>query len=193
MNQVQFRQMKDGTASEYRMLAELEQTYAAALPNRLLNALQLLGDSLQGYQVSRLQHSLQAATRAERDGADEEMIAAALLHDIGDDLAPHNHAALAAEILRPYVRPKITWIVAQHGVFQAYYYAHHTGGDRHARNALREHKWFNACASFCEKWDQASFDPDYDTLPLGYFAPLLDRIFKQPKEGQGSALDPLGP
>jgi predicted HD phosphohydrolase len=181
MNQVQFRQMKHGTAEEYRMLAELEQTYAAALPTRLLHAMELLGDSLQGYQVSRLQHSLQAATRAERDGADEEMIAAALLHDIGDDLAPHNHAALAAEILRPYVRPEVTWIVAQHGAFQAYYYAHHTGGDRNAREALRGHPWFNACAAFCERWDQASFDPDYAALPMDHFAPLLEQIFRRPK------------
>jgi predicted HD phosphohydrolase len=181
MKQVQFRQMKDGTAAEYRMLAELEQTYASALPRRLLQGMELLGDSLQGYRVSRLQHSLQAATRAERDGADEEMIAAALLHDIGDDLAPYNHAALAAEILRPYVRPEVTWIVAQHGVFQAYYYAHHTGGDRDAREALRGHQWFNACAAFCERWDQASFDPDYDAFPISYFEPLLQQIFKRPK------------
>jgi predicted HD phosphohydrolase len=87
--------------------------------------------------------------------------------------------------LRPYVRPEVTWIVAQHGVFQAYYYAHHTGGDRHARDALRGHQWFNACASFCERWDQASFDPDYDTLPLAHFESLLDEIFQQPKKGQG--------
>jgi predicted HD phosphohydrolase len=181
MNQVQFHQMKDGTAEEYRMLAELEQTYASALPRRLLTALELLADSLQGYQVTRLQHSLQAATRAERDGADEEMIAAALLHDIGDDLAPYNHAAVAAEILRPYVRPEVTWIVEQHGVFQAYYYAHHTGGDRHARDSLRGHPWFNACAAFCEKWDQSSFDPDYNTQPLEHFEPLLSQVFRKPK------------
>ncbi len=184
MKQVQFRQMRHGTANEYRMLGDLEQTYAAALPQRLMQAMELLGDSLQGYQVSRLQHSLQAATRAERDGADEELIAAALLHDIGDDLAPHNHAAFAAEILRPYVRPEVTWIVAQHGLFQAYYYAHHTGGDRHAREALRGHEWFDACASFCEKWDQSSFDPDYDTLPLSHFAPLVYQLFQTPKKRQ---------
>jgi predicted HD phosphohydrolase len=181
MKPVEFRQMKDGTAEEYRMLAELEQDYATGLPRRLLNALGLLGDSLPGYQVSRLQHSLQAATRAERDGADEEMIAAALLHDIGDDLAPYNHAAMAAEIVRPYVREEVAWIVAQHGLFQAYYYAHHTGGDRDAREALRGHPWFGACAAFCERWDQASFDPDYNAWPIGHFEPLLDQVFRRPK------------
>ena len=163
------------------MLQTLEDSYEADLPQRLIAALQRLDFSLQGYLVTRLQHSLQAATRAERDGADEELIAAALLHDVGDDLAPRNHAALAAEIIRPYVRPEVTWIVAQHGIFQAFYYAHHYGQDRNAREALRGHQWFNACAEFCENWDQSSFDPDYDALPLSHFQPLLTDIFAKPK------------
>ena len=177
MNSVSFRQMKHGTAEDYHFLAGLEREYAAGLPQRLLAALERLGHSLEGYKISRLQHSLQCATRAERDGADEELIAAALLHDIGDDLAPWNHAAVAAEILRPYVRPEIAWIVEKHGIFQAYYYAHHYGQNRDAREALRDHPWFDACATFCENWDQSSFDPDYDTQPLTHFAPLLQTIF----------------
>jgi predicted HD phosphohydrolase len=181
MNKVSFRQMKHGTAEEYRMLQTLEADYADQLPQRLSRALVRLDDSLEGYLVTRLQHSLQAATRAERDRADEELIAAALLHDIGDDLAPHNHAALAAEIMRPYVRPEVTWIVAQHGVFQAYYYAHHYNADRNARDALRGHEWFNACAMFCENWDQSSFDPDYQSLPLSHFEPLLNHLFRKAK------------
>ncbi len=181
MNTVSFRRMKDGTAAEYRMLDRLERDYAQGLPRRLAQALQLLDGSLEGYQVSRLQHSLQAATRAERDGADAEMIAAALLHDVGDDLAPHNHAAFAAEILRPYVRAEVTWIVAQHGIFQMYYYAHHLGGNRDAREALRGHPHFAACAAFCENWDQASFDPDYPAEPVSHFIPLLEDVFRTPK------------
>ncbi len=177
LERVTFRRMKDGTAEEYRMLEGLEHAYVAALPQRLAAALQRLDGSLEGYLVSRLTHSLQAATRAERDGADEEMIAAALLHDLGDELAPINHAAFAAEIMRPYVRPQVTWIVAQHGIFQQYYYAHHTGGDRHAREALRDHKWFGSCADFCENWDQSSFDPDYPSEDLDHFRPLLEDVF----------------
>jgi predicted HD phosphohydrolase len=189
MKTVAFRHMKDGTAAEYEMLAELEGRYAASLPERLAAALQRLGTSLEGYRVSRLEHSLQCATRAERDGADPEMIAAALLHDVGDDLAPHNHAALAAEILRGYVRPEVTWIVAQHGLFQAYYYAHHYGQDRNARDALRGHRWFGACAAFCENWDQASFDPAFQSERLEHFMPLLRDIFgKPPVFGTGLAL-----
>ena len=182
MEQVDFRRMKDGTAEEYHLLRRLERSFAATLPERLMAALQRLDTGLEGYRVSRLTHSLQTATRAERDGADEEMIAAALLHDIGDDLAPYNHAALAADILRPYVRPQVTWIVEQHGIFQAYYYAHHYGSDRHAREALRGHEWFAACAAFCENWDQASFDPEYDAWPLDHFVPLINDIFGTAKE-----------
>jgi len=182
MQTVTFRRMADGTAEEYRMLDGLERHYAAALPGRLLAALRRLDGSLEGYLVTRLTHSLQTATRAERDGADEEMIAAALLHDVGDDLAPWNHAAFAAEILRPYIRPQITWIVEQHGKFQNYYYAHHTGGNQHAREEFRGHEWFDSCAAFCENWDQSSFDPDYRTEPLEHFEPLLNQIFSKPKK-----------
>jgi predicted HD phosphohydrolase len=177
MDTVTFRRMADGTAEEYRMLDAHERRYAAALPARLVAALRRLDGSLEGYLVTRLTHSLQTATRAERDGADDEMIAAALLHDVGDDLAPWNHAAFAAELLRPFVRPQITWIVAQHGFFQNYYYAHHTGGDQNAREQFRGHKWFESCAAFCENWDQASFDPDYPTETLAHFEPLIADIF----------------
>jgi predicted HD phosphohydrolase len=182
MQHVAFRRMADGTQEEYRMLEIHERRYAAELPARLLAALQKLDGSLEGYLVTRLGHSLQAATRAERDGADEELIAAALLHDIGDDLAPWNHAAFAAEILRPYVRPQVTWIVAQHGIFQNYYYAHHTGGDQHAREKFRDHPWFDSCAAFCESWDQSSFDPDYPSYALEHFVPLLERLFSEKRK-----------
>jgi predicted HD phosphohydrolase len=174
---VSFRQMKDGTREDYLLLEEYERAYTRALPARILAALRRLDQSLEGYPVSRLGHSLQAATRAQADGADEELVLAALVHDLGDELAPCNHAELAAAIVRPYVREEVTWIVEQHGLFQAYYYAHHTGGDRLQRERLRSHRWYEACAAFCERWDQASFDPGYPTLPLESFIPLVERIF----------------
>jgi predicted HD phosphohydrolase len=174
---VSFRAMKDGTREDYLLLDESERRYAAGLAARLLAALAKLDNSLEGYPLTRLGHSLQAATRAERDGADEELVLAALLHDIGDELAPYNHAEVAAGILRPYVRPEVSWIVAQHGLFQNYYYVHHLGGDRNARDQLRGHRWFEACAHFCEAWDQCSFDPDYPSAPLSHFEPLVRRIF----------------
>lgn len=180
MEKVSFRQMKDGTQEEYLFLTEHETAFARGLPDRILQCLRNLEHSLSGYQISRLDHSLQTATRAEADGADEEMIVAALIHDIGDDLAPYNHSQYAASILRPYVRPEVTWIINQHGLFQNYYYAHFLGGDRNERDYLKDHPWYQGCVDFCEKWDQASFDPDYPTKPLEYFEPMVRRIFTRP-------------
>ena len=174
---VSFRQMQYGTREDYLLLDEAERQYAAGLADRVLQALHQLDHSLEGYPVSRLEHSRQAATRAMKDRADEEMIVAALLHDIGDELAPYNHAELAAAVLRPYVRPEVSWIVAQHGLFQNYYYVHHFGGDRNARERWRHHPWYEACVHFCAAWDQCSFDPDYPTEPLATFEPVLRRIF----------------
>ena len=176
---VSFRRMKDGTREDYLLLDQSERDYAAGLPDRVLAALRKLDHSLEGYPVSRLAHSLQVATRALQDQADDELVLASLIHDIGDELAPYNHAEFAAAILRPYVRPEVTWIVEQHGLFQTYYYVHHTGGDRHARERLKGHQWFDACAAFCERWDQASFDPGYATRPLESFEPLVRRIFSR--------------
>ena len=180
---VSFRAMKDGTREDYLLLDEAEKRYAAGLADRVLESLRKLDHSLEGYPVSRLTHSLQTASRALADAADEELVLAALLHDIGDELAPYNHAEIAAGILRPYVRAEVTWIVEQHGLFQTYYYAHHLGGDRNQRERLRAHRWYEACAAFCERWDQASFDPQYPTRPLSDFEPLVRRIFaRQPHD-----------
>jgi predicted HD phosphohydrolase len=174
---VSFRQMKDGTKEDYELLDEAEKRYAVGLADRVLEGLAKLDHSLEGYPVSRLGHSLQAATRALRDQADEEMVVAALLHDMGDELAPYNHAEVAAAILKPYVRAEVTWIVSHHGLFQNYYYVHHFGGDRNARERLRDHPWYEACVHFCAAWDQSSFDPDYHSEPLATFEPMVRRIF----------------
>jgi predicted HD phosphohydrolase len=177
---VSFRRMEDGTREDYELLEGYEREFVALLPDRILASLGKLDTSLAGYAVSRLEHSLQAATRALKDGADDELIVAALIHDIGDELAPYNHAEIAAGIIRPYVRPEVTWIVEQHGLFQTYYYAHHTGGNRNARDSHRDHPWYQACKEFCANWDQCSFDPDYPWEPLSSFEPLLRTIFTRP-------------
>lgn len=180
MQPVQFTQMRDGTAAEYALLHQLEREYIAALPDRVLAGLRALDDGLGGYQVTRLEHSLQAATRAERDGADIDWVVAALVHDIGDGLAPENHSQMAAAILRPYVRDEVTWVVAMHGLFQQHYYGHHLGLDPDAREAYRDHPWFERCERFCERWDQAAFDPSYPTEPLAHFEPLVRAVFGRP-------------
>jgi predicted HD phosphohydrolase len=177
---VSFHRMEDGTRADYALLDRAEREYVRGLPDRLLGALGKLDHSLQGYPVSRLGHSLQTATRALRDGADDELIVAALIHDLGDDLAPYNHSEIAAGIIRPYVRPEVTWIVEQHGLFQTYYYAHHYDRDRDARERFRDHRWYQACKDFCADWDQCSFDPGYSSEPLSTFEPRVREIFSRP-------------
>jgi predicted HD phosphohydrolase len=177
---VSFLRMEDGTREDYALLDRAERNYVRALPDRLLEALRKLDNSLQGYRVSRLGHSLQAATRALKDGADDELIVAALIHDLGDDLAPYNHSEIAAGIIRPYVRPEVTWIVEQHGLFQTYYYAHHYDRDRNGREKFRDHPWYQACEDFCANWDQCSFDPGYPSEPLCTFEPRVREIFGRP-------------
>ena len=140
----------------------------------------LAGDT-GGYAVDRLTHSLQTATRAHRDGRDEEYVVCALVHDIGDTLASLNHAELAAVIVEPFVSELNHWIVKHHGIFQGYYFFHHIGLDRNMRDRYREHPHWQACADFCAAYDQNSFDPGYDTLPLAFFEPMVRRVFAAPK------------
>lgn len=163
---VSFIEMQHGTREDYLLLDGFEREAAAGLADRLIAELAGLEDSLDGYQITRLQHSLQTATRARRSGADVDWVVAALLHDLGDALAPYNHAEYAAAILRPYVREEVSWVIEQHGVFQSYYYSHHLGGDRNGRDAFADHQWYQLCADFCAEWDQSSFDPDgpFDSL-----------------------------
>jgi predicted HD phosphohydrolase len=178
---IDFINMADGTRDEYELLERHYRRFADGLPERLMAHLQLLSGDLLGYKIDRFQHSLQTATRAQRDGAEEEMVVAALLHDIGDTISPENHSELGASVLQPYVSAKTHWIIKHHGVFQGYYYFHHLGADRNARDRFRSHPLFESCAEFCARWDQNSFDPDYDTLPLAAFEPPLRRIFaRQP-------------
>lgn len=178
MDTVAFTRMADGTREEYEFLeAEFARHCDVGIADRALGALcQLRGPKL-GYRVDRYTHSLQSATRALRDGASEEQIVCALLHDIGDLLAPRNHDRFAAAVLEPYVCEESHWVVAHHGLFQGYYYFHHLGKDRDAREKYRGHPHYEACVRFCERWDQSSFDPDYDTLELETFEPMVRRLF----------------
>ena len=180
MQHVSFTRMDEGTAEDYAFLNALENEFVTALPDRLLAALANLEGSLAGYQINRLEHSLQSATRAEADGADIELIVSALIHDLGDDLAPLNHSQLAAAIIRPYVRAEVAWIIEHHSVFQMYYYGDAMGVDKNARDIYRDHVWFGSCERFCRDWDQMAFDPDYPTKPLAHFEPMLREIFTRP-------------
>jgi predicted HD phosphohydrolase len=181
MATVSFTAMADGTAEDYAILESYVDEFATGLADRVLAELRGLADTLDGYQVTRLEHSLQAATRAHRDGRSDEYIIAALCHDIGDSLAPYSHGELAAAILRPYVPADLHWIVKHHGIFQMYYYAHFTGGDRNARERFRSSPHYDATIEFCDKYDQNCFDPAYDSESLEFFEPILRRVFAEPR------------
>ena len=179
MKTVNFTEMKSGTKDEYLLLDEYEQNFINGTAERILKFMKGLTSTLEGYKISRLEHSLQSATRAYNNGESEEMVVAALLHDIGDELAPMNHSEYAASILKPYVSEKTHWIIEKHGEFQMYYYAHHLGGNRNKRDDYKDHKYYNDTINFCEKYDQNSFDPNYKSLPLEFFRPIVKKIFSR--------------
>ena len=177
MDAVKFTAMKDGDKEDYDFLTYHEIEHTKGTADRLLKALVELDEGLSGYQITRLGHSVQSATRAWRDGADIDWVVSALLHDIGDIFAPYNHDEYAASILRPFVREQCRWVVEKHGDFQLFYFGHHVGADRNKRDSYKGHEFFDDCAQFCENWDQSSFDPDYQSLPLSFFEPMVQTVF----------------
>ena len=177
MKKVNFTEMKNGSKEDYELLEKYEKNFERKTADRLLKYLASQTTTLEGYQITRLEHSLQAATRAYKNGEGQEMVVATLLHDIGDDLAPMNHSQYAASIIRPYVSEKTYWIILHHGLFQTYYSAHHLGGDRNARDKFKDHKYYQDTVDFCEKYDQSSFDPNYKSMSLEEFEPMVKKIF----------------
>ena len=172
-----YTRMQDGTREEYHRCNELAKGFKAKLADRLLESVTALKRSYDGELVDRYVHSLQSATRAARDGQDEEMIVAALLHDIGDFHSPENHSEYAAAIIKPYVSASTHWVVLRHGLFQGYYYFHHFDMDRNKRDKFRGHPDYQRCIDFCGKYDQLAFDPNFDTMPLSEFEPMVRRVF----------------
>ena len=179
MKKVSFTEMKNGTKEDYQLLEKYEKDFERKTADRILKYLAAQTTTLEGYQITRLEHSLQAATRAYKNGESEEMVVATLIHDIGDDLAPMNHSQYAASILRPYVTERTYWIIQHHGLFQAYYSAEHLGGDKNARDKFKDHEHYQATINFCENYDQCSFDPNYESMSLEDFSPMVKRIFSK--------------
>ncbi len=178
----QFRAMTEGTAEDWSAIVEEFIPFAQKLPDRVLAHLKELDGDYGGFPIDRLSHCLQTATRAHRDGQNEEYVVMALLHDIGDTLGSYNHPDVAAAIIKPFVSEEIHWICANHGVFQGYYFFHHIGMDRNMRDGFKDHPHYAACAHFCEAYDQAAFDPDYASEPLEFFEPMVHRVFAAPKQ-----------
>ena len=180
-SRAKFSAMAEGTRDDWKIIGRHMGPFNRDLPNRVLTHLKLLDGDFGGYPVDRLEHSLQTATRAYRDGRDEEYVVCALLHDIGDTLGPANHAEVGAVILKPYVSEQNHWMLEKHGVFQGYYFFDFLGLDRDMREQYRGHPWFEYTAQFCHLYDQSAFDPAYDSMPLEAFEPLDQRVLSTVK------------
>jgi len=174
---VSFTSMKAGTVKDFEIIAANDRQTAKELPARLIAHLQEMAKDDGAYKISRLDHVLQCASRAHRDNADDDWVIAALLHDLGDVLAPFTHGQVAGEILRPFVREEVAWVVSHHGIFQMYYNTSLTKVQRHSRDQFKEHPYYQSAIDFCENWDQCSFNPDYDTENLEFFVPIIKRVF----------------
>lgn len=176
-----FKNFRDGTREEHLYILAAEDRYAESLGERIINAVAELGDVTNGFPISRLEHSLQSASRALRDGRDEEYVVAALIHDIGDNLAPFSHGEMIAAIMKPFFSERMCWIVSHHPAFQQFYYGHNTGDDPNARDAWCGHVWFDDCVEFCERYDENCFDAEYVSLQLADFEPMVHRVFSKRK------------
>jgi len=177
-----FHAMTEGSQEDWATIVQASAPFSRELPDRLIANLKLLGADAGGYAVDRLEHSLQTATRAHRDGRDEEYVVCALMHDIGDLMGPANHAEIGAVVMKPYVSEANHWMMDKHGIFQGYYFFHYLGLDRDMREQFRGHPHFEYCAQFCHLYDQNSFDPEYDTMPLEAFEPMLRRVVARPRQ-----------
>ena len=175
MPRARFHSMCDGTKEDWDRISQAMKPFIIELPDRVLTHLKMLQGDCGGFAIDRLEHCLQTATRAHRDGRDEEYVVCALLHDMGDILGPRNHADVAAAILKPFVSEQNHWMVEKHAIFQGYYFFHHLGLDRDVREQYRDHPWFDHTAEFCAEYDQPSFDPAYDTPPLRHGARIIER------------------
>jgi len=176
-----FHRMVDGTQQDWMIIGASAMAFNRTLPDRVLAHLKLLNGDFAGYAVDRLEHSLQAATRAFEDGRDEEYVVCALLHDIGDTLGSMNHADIATAILKPFVSEQNLWMIAKHGIFQGYYFFEHLGLDKNMRDEFKDHPWFSYTEEFCEKYDQTSFDPSYRSMPLEAFAAMVHNVMQRPR------------
>jgi predicted HD phosphohydrolase len=176
-----FSAMTEGTADDWQRIAASSLAAYPGLPDRVMAHLRLLDGDFGGFKVDRLTHSLQTATRAYRADRDDAYVACALLHDIGDTLASFNHPDIGAAIVKPFVDDGYHWMVEKHGVFQGYYFFHHLGLDRNMRDQFDGHPYYDLTAEFCADFDQPSFDPDYPTMALEEFEPLLRDFFRSPK------------
>ncbi|MFT7602312.1 MAG: putative HD phosphohydrolase [Acidimicrobiales bacterium] len=177
----QFGAMTEATELDWQIIAAHNREFAKGLADRVIGHLQLLEGDAGGFTVDRLEHSVQTATRAHRDGKNDEYVVCALLHDIGDTLGTFNHPDIAVSVLKPFVSDEHLWMVEKHGIFQGYNFFHHLGMDRNMRDQFAGHPSYDLTVEFCQEYDQPAFDPTYDSMSLADFLPAVRELFGSPK------------
>ena len=189
MKTVQATSFLTASAADWDSAVEIgNRHYVATAGEAVLKLLKSQKDDPKhGWQVNNYQHSLQCATRALRQGEDEEFVICALLHDVGQELDPFSHDKIAAQILRPFVSEINHWVVENHQVFQLHFRVN-SKFDLNACEKYRGHPGFEKALYFCEHYDQNCFDPEYDHLPIETFEPMVRRVFVRP----GEDFDALG-
>ena len=176
-----FKSFEESTAEDWAIITPQLNITQSFVADRVIQLMRDLQFDHGGFPVDRLEHSLQTATRAERDGRDDEYVLCALLHDIGDTLGSFNHADIGAAIVKPFVDDSYHWMVEQHAIFQGYYFFHFLGLDRDMRDRFEGHPYYDLTAEFCADFDGPAFEPNYPTMPLDEFVPLLHQFFAAPK------------
>jgi predicted HD phosphohydrolase len=175
MEKMHFSRMDEGTDEDFAILKLVHEQTLHDLPGRLFGMLHDLANDT-AYNITRYEHCLQSATRAMKDGKDEEYIAVALLHDICEPLGPFNHGEVIGSILRPFISRNNYWMLVNHGLFQTYFYARHLGLDPNARDKFKDDPAYEQTVEFCAKYDEVSFDPDYASAPLSEFEPMVRKV-----------------
>ncbi|MDP2379712.1 MAG: HD domain-containing protein [Pseudohongiella sp.] len=180
--QATFKNFKESTLEDWQIIGKAFNEFASDLPTRVIKHLELLKGDCGGFPVDRFEHCLQTATRAHDGGEDEEYVVVALLHDIGDTLGTYDHGEIAAAILKPFVSEANHWLLRHHQIFQGYDYFHHLGGDRDMRDKYADSPYYDYTKRFCDIYDGKAFDPEFESKPLEFFLPMVQRVMARPRK-----------
>jgi predicted HD phosphohydrolase len=177
MDRQHFTRMDQSDREQWNFIAQETQRQQSDVPTAILEMLRKLDGVYAGFGVSQLHHALQTATMARGANASDELVLAALCHDIGKAVSIANHAEISAAILRKYVSADTYQIVLTHQDFQGRHYYEYFGQPGNLRERHAAQPWFATAEQFTDEWDQAAFDPAYPVLPLGEFEPLVRERF----------------
>ena len=176
-----FTRMQDGTADDWAVIGAAHLEHFTKTPAHIMDMLRSLESVTVGFACDQLQHSLMTGTLARRDGASDEEVAIALLHDVGKAVNIPNHGAIGAELIRPYVSEDAYHAIYYHQQFQGKYYFEYMGASPTMREDHAGKSWYALAEKLVDRWDAPAFDPDFEVDSLESFEPLINEIFATPK------------